>query len=81
MFSKTAWLASFKFFPHPGRRVPLFNLTSSRRVTHAQYNSPSVSPSPLFNELEEVRVQSRMGPSMYDCLTSPEKVNSVIFHV
>jgi hypothetical protein len=38
-------------------------------------------PLPLFSELEEVRVRSRMGPSMCDCLTSSEKVNSVIFHI
>jgi hypothetical protein len=38
-------------------------------------------PLPLFNKLEEVRVWSHMVPSMYDCLTSPEKVNSMIFHV
>jgi hypothetical protein len=35
MFLKTAWLASFNFPPHPDRRVPLFNLTRLRRVTHA----------------------------------------------
>jgi hypothetical protein len=38
-------------------------------------------PLPLFNELEEVRVWPHMGPLMYDCLTSPEKVNSMFFHV
>jgi len=38
-------------------------------------------PLPLFNELEEVRVHSHMGPSMYDCLTSPENVKSVVFHI
>ena len=42
---ETAWLAPFNFFPHPDRWVPIFNLTSSRRVTHARYNSPSVSSS------------------------------------
>ena len=42
---ETAWLSPFNFFPHPDRWVPLFYLMSSRRITHARYNSPSVSSS------------------------------------
>ena len=42
---ETVWLAPFNIFLHPDRWVPLFDLMSSRRITHAQYNSPSVSSS------------------------------------
>ena len=45
MFSRDCLACSFQFFPHPDRWVPLFYLTSSRRITHARYNSPSVSSS------------------------------------
>ena len=42
---ETCLACSFQFFPHPDRWVPLFDLMSSRRITHARYNSPSVSSS------------------------------------
>jgi hypothetical protein len=45
MFSRDCLVCFFQIFPHPDRRVPLFDLTSLRRVTHSQYNSPSVSSS------------------------------------
>jgi hypothetical protein len=45
-------------------------------ITHLWY-----VPLPLFKKLEEVRVRSRVGPSMYDCLTSPKKVKSMVFHI
>jgi hypothetical protein len=37
-------------------------------------------PLPLFNEMEEVRVCSHMGPSMC-ILASPEKETSMFFHI
>jgi len=43
-FSKTAWLASFNFFPHPDRWIPLFYLKRFR-ITHARYHWNSVSSS------------------------------------
>ena len=79
MFSKTCLAYFFQFPPHSNRRVPLFDLTSLRRVTHARYNSPSISSSSFFNELEEVRVWSHMGLSMF-CLVSPKTENSKVFH-
>ena len=45
MFSRDCLACSFQFFPHPDRWVPLFYLMRSRRITHAWYNSPSVSSS------------------------------------
>jgi hypothetical protein len=36
-------------------------------------------PRPLFNELEEVRVRSHMGLSMF-CLVIPKTENSKVFH-
>ena len=45
MFSRDCLACSFKFFPHLDRWVPLFDLTSSRRITHARYNSPLISSS------------------------------------
>ena len=42
-------------------------------ITHFQQ-----VPLPFFNELEEVRVHSHMGPSMCS-LASPEKEKSVVF--
>ena len=44
MFSRDCLACSFQFFPHPDRWVPLFDLMRSR-ITHARYNSPSVSSS------------------------------------
>ena len=43
IFSRDSLACSFKVFPHLDRWVPLFDLMSSRRITHARYNSPSVS--------------------------------------
>ena len=48
MLSRDCLACSFQFFPHPDRRVPIFDLTRSRRITHAQYKSPSVSLSSFF---------------------------------